>query len=145
MTSFLYYVYERRLLRQIRGRPVPRHLGIILDGNRRYALERGFVDPREAYALGARKLDDVLLWCAELSIPAVSLWVFSTENFRRDPSEVFSILATVEAKLIQLARHPRIRRLGVLADGADPHAEAAAATNRGMVLMIAVAYSGRQE
>ena len=103
MTSFLYYVYERRLLRQIRGRPVPRHLGIILDGNRRYALERGFVDPREAYALGARKLDDVLLWCAELSIPAVSLWVFSTENFRRDPSEVFSILATVEAKLVQLA------------------------------------------
>ena len=60
MTSFLYYLYERRLLRQIRGRPVPRHLGIILDGNRRYALERGFVDPCQAYALGARKLDDVL-------------------------------------------------------------------------------------
>src|SRR2546426_1183121 len=97
MISFLYYLYERRLLREIRERPVPRHLGLILDGNRRYALERGFVDPLEAYALGARKLDDMLLWCDELSIPAVSLWVLSTENFRRDASEVSGILETVEA------------------------------------------------
>jgi len=53
MRSFLYYLYERRLLRQVRGRSVPRHLGIILDGNRRYALERGVADLREAYALAA--------------------------------------------------------------------------------------------
>jgi len=158
MTSFLYYLYERRLLRQIRGRPVPRHLGIILDGNRRYALKRGFVDPCQAYALGARKLDDVLLWCAELSIPAVSLWVLSTENFRRDPSEVVGILSTIEAKLVQLARHPRIRRLGVrvravgkldlLPDSvvaAIREAEEATAANREMALTIAVAYGGRQE
>ena len=50
------------------------HLGIILDGNRRYAL-------------------DVLLWCAELSIPAVTLWVLSTENFQRTPTEVSGILS----------------------------------------------------
>src|SRR5205814_6303079 len=158
MISFLYYLYERRLLREIRGRPVPRHVGIILDGNRRYAIERGFVDPLEAYALGARKLDDVLLWCGELSIPAVSLWVFSTENFRRDASEVSGILKTVEAKLVQLARHPRTHRLGVrvravgkldlLPDSvvaAIREAEDATAANRGTVLTIAVAYGGRQE
>ena len=158
MISFLYYLYERRLLREIRERPVPRHLGLILDGNRRYALERGFVDPLEAYALGARKLDDVLLWCDELSIPAVSLWVLSTENFRRDASEVSGILETVEAKLVQLARHPRTHRLGVrvravgkldlLPDSvvaAIREAEEATAANRGMVLTIAVAYGGRQE
>jgi len=158
MISFLYYLYERRLLREIRERPVPRHLGLILDGNRRYALERGFVDPLEAYALGARKLDDVLLWCDELSIPAVSLWVLSTENFRRDASEVSGILETVEAKLVQLARHPRTHRLGVrvravgkldlLPDSvvaAIREAEEATAANRGMVLTIAVAYGVRQE
>ena len=55
----------------------------------------------------------MLLWCDELSIPAVSLWVLSTENFRRDASEVSGILETVEAKLVQLARHPRTHRLGV--------------------------------
>ena len=158
MISFLYYLYERRLLREIRERAVPRHLGLILDGNRRYALERGFVDPLEAYALGARKLDDVLLWCGELSIPAVSLWVLSTENFRRDASEVSGILETVEAKLVQLARHPRTHRLGVRVRAVgklDPlpdsvvaairEAEEATAANRGLVLTIAVAYGGRQE
>ena len=60
MRSFLYYLYARLLLRQVRDRAVPRHPGIILDGNRRFALERGVSDLREAYALGAEKLDDVL-------------------------------------------------------------------------------------
>ncbi len=158
MKALLYHLYEQRLLRQIRGRSVPRHLGIILDGNRRYALEQGVVDPREAYTLGARKLDDVLLWCAELSIPAVSLWVLSTENFQRTPTEVSGILSAVEAKLVQLAGHPRIRRLGVrvravgkldlLPDSmlsAIRVAEEATAAHRGMLLTIAVAYGGRQE
>jgi len=44
MRGLLYYLYGRLLLRQVRGRDVPRHLGIILDGNRRYALERGVPD-----------------------------------------------------------------------------------------------------
>src|SRR5947208_16832506 len=100
----------------------------------------------------------MLLWCDELSIPAVSLWVLSTENFRRDASEVSGILKTVEAKLVQLARHPRIHRLGVrvravgkldlLPDSvvaAIREAEDATAANREMALTIAVAYGGRQE
>src|SRR5882724_10321992 len=93
MRSFLYYLYGRRLLRQVRGRHVPRHLGIILDGNRRYALERGVPDLRKAYALGAEKLDEVLEWCAEIGIRAVSLWVFSTDNFRRSATEISGILS----------------------------------------------------
>src|SRR5437870_11438963 len=88
MRTFLYYLYGRLLLRQVRGRDVPRHLGIILDGNRRYALERGVPDLREAYALGAEKLDEVLEWCAEIGIRAVSLWVFSTDNFHRPDRSV---------------------------------------------------------
>ena len=103
MRSFLYYLYGRLLLRQVRGRDVPRHLGIILDGNRRYALERGVPDIREAYALGAEKLDEVLEWCAEIGISAVSLWVFSTDNFHRSATEVSGILSAVESKLMRLA------------------------------------------
>jgi short-chain Z-isoprenyl diphosphate synthase len=158
MRGFLYYLYGRRLLRQVRGRDVPRHLGIILDGNRRYALERGVPDLREAYALGAEKLDEVLEWCAEIGIRAVSLWVFSTDNFRRPPTEVSGILSAVESKLTRLARHPRSHRLGLrvravgkldlLPDStlaAIRAAEEATANNRAMVLTFAVAYGGRQE
>jgi len=158
MRSFLYYLYGRRLLRQVRGQDVPRHLGIILDGNRRYALERGVPDLREAYALGAEKLDEVLEWCAEIGIRAVSLWVFSTDNFHRPPTEVSGILSAVESKLTRLARHPRSRRLGLrvravgkldlLPDStlaAIRAAEAATASNRAMDLTFAVAYGGRQE
>ena len=158
MTRVLYYLYERRLLRQIGRHPVPRHVGIILDGNRRYARERGVRDLVQTYGLGARKLDDVLEWCAELAIPAVTLWVFSTENLRRSPAEVSGILSAIDAKLTQLAHHPRIHHLGVrvravgkldlLPDStlaAIRAAEEATAAHRALVLTIAVAYGGRQE
>jgi short-chain Z-isoprenyl diphosphate synthase len=158
VTRVLYFLYERRLLRQIRRHPVPRHVGIILDGNRRYARERGVRDPVETYGLGARKLDDVLEWCAELAIPAVTLWVFSTENLRRSPAEVSGILSAIDAKLTQLAHHPRTHHLGVrvravgkldlLPDStlaAIRAAEEATAAHRALVLTIAVAYGGRQE
>jgi short-chain Z-isoprenyl diphosphate synthase len=158
MTRFLYYLYEHRLLRQIRRRPVPRHVGIILDGNRRYARERGLTDPREAYRLGARKLDELLQWCAEVVVPAVTLWVFSTENLRRSPEEVSAILSAVESTLSQLAQNPRIHRLGVrvravgklelLPDStleAIRVAEEATAAHRAMTLTIAAAYGGREE
>ena len=93
MKRVLYSLYERRLRRQIHARPTPRHVGIILDGNRRFAREHGLVDPRAAYDLGAEKLDDVLSWCSELKIPAVTLWVCSIDNLKRPQAEVCSILA----------------------------------------------------
>ena len=158
MTGLLYYLYERRLLRQVRGEAMPRHVGVILDGNRRYARERGLADPSEAYRLGARKLDEVLDWCGELGIPAVTLWVFSTDNLSRPPEEISGILSTVEAKLTQLSQDPQIhrRRVRVRAVGklellpdstlaAISRAEEATAGYDAMVLTIAVAYGGREE
>jgi short-chain Z-isoprenyl diphosphate synthase len=103
---FLYWIYERRLLHQLKLRPMPRHIGIILDGNRRHARKRGLSDPCEIYRHGADKLDDILNWCAELCIPAVTLWVFSTENLKRSQAEVFGILAAIEAKVSALANDP---------------------------------------
>jgi short-chain Z-isoprenyl diphosphate synthase len=106
----LYSIYERHLVREIERRPMPRHVGIILDGNRRHARQQGVCDTRAIYQRGAEKLDDVLDWCAELSIPAVTLWVFSTENFKRSPSEVSGILAAIEAKVATLAHDPFLHR-----------------------------------
>ena len=158
MRRLLYYLYERHLLQQVSGLPVPRHVGIILDGNRRYAQQRGLTEFREIYNLGAQKLDDVLDWCDELRIPAVTLWVCSTDNLRRAPDEVSGILAAVEEKLRALTvdpdiHHRRIRvraagKLGLLPESTAAvirDAEQATAGYDAMTLTIAVAYSGREE
>ena len=98
---------------------MPEHVGLILDGNRRYARKQGFPDPGRAYEMGAQKLDEVLLWCSELGISAVTLWVCSTENLKRSHTEVSGILGAVEAKIGRLAQDPWIhqRRVRVKAAG----------------------------
>jgi len=60
--------------------------------------------------VGADKLDDLLTWCVELKIPAVTLWVLSTDNLARNPQEVSGILAAIETKLLELAKAPQIHR-----------------------------------
>jgi short-chain Z-isoprenyl diphosphate synthase len=154
----LYRLYESRLLRQIGSKPLPRHVGIILDGNRRHGRARGITEPQEMYRVGAEKLDDILDWCAELHIPTVTLWVFSPDNFRRPEPEVSGIFAAIEAKLATLAHDPLVhsRRVRVRAIGRLPllpetllrtidQAERATESYDGMDLNIAVAYGGRQE
>jgi short-chain Z-isoprenyl diphosphate synthase len=158
MLSILYYLYARRLLWHVRRSPCPRHIGIILDGNRRHGRLLGITEPRALYDLGARKLDEVLQWCVELGIAAVTLWVFSTENFRRPAAEVSGILESVAAKLEALAADPvihkeriRVRAIGRIAMlpkllcKAIGAAEQATAGYDRMELNIAVAYGGRQE
>src|ERR1700681_3876325 len=75
MFRLLYYLYARPLRRDVRSGLPPRHVGIILDGNRRHGRSLGITEPRELYDIGANKLDEVLEWCAELGIPTVTLWV----------------------------------------------------------------------
>ena len=154
----LYYLYEQHLLSQVRKGPAPRHVGVILDGNRRYARRRGLTDLRTVYRLGAQKLDDVLDWCAELRIPAVTLWVCSTDNLGRTSDQVSGILAAVEAKLQALAHDPQLQRQQVRVQAigrlellpettvaAIRAAEAATELHAAITLTIAVAYGGREE
>jgi short-chain Z-isoprenyl diphosphate synthase len=154
----IYALYERRLLAQVLQRPAPRHVGIILDGNRRYGLRAGLIDPLKVYSRGAEKLDDVLGWCMQLSIPAVTLWVCSTDNLERPAAEVAGILGALETKLRSLVDDPLIHRhrIRVQAIGSlDRLPEATLAAIRAaqdvtagydaMRLSIAVAYGGREE
>jgi short-chain Z-isoprenyl diphosphate synthase len=158
MFRLLYYLYAWQLVREVKRRPTPRHVGIILDGNRRHGRSVGITEPRELCDLGASKLDEVLEWCAELAIPTVTLWVFSTDNFQRPAAEVSGILASIEAKLKALADDPavhrrrvRVRAIGCLRMLPEPVLRAIAAAERatagydGLELNIAVAYGGRQE
>jgi short-chain Z-isoprenyl diphosphate synthase len=154
----LYHLYQQHLLHQVQKWPAPRHVGVILDGNRRYARRQGFTDLRTVYRLGAQKLDDVLDWCAELRIPAVTLWVCSTDNLDRASDQVSGILAAVEAKLKALADDPQIHRQQVRVQAigrlellpattvaAIRAAEAATERHAAITLTIAVAYGGREE
>jgi short-chain Z-isoprenyl diphosphate synthase len=158
LTQPVYALYGRRLLGQVLRRPPPRHVGIILDGNRRFGRLSGVLDPLKVYTQGARKLDDLLDWCGELSIPAVTLWVCSTDNLARQPQEVAGILGALETKLRALVGDPQIhrRRVRVQAIGrlellpdstiaAIRAAEAATADYDAMLLSIAVAYGGHEE
>ncbi|HTS93224.1 MAG TPA: polyprenyl diphosphate synthase [Stellaceae bacterium] len=156
--GLVYRLYERSLSRGLRAQPMPQHIGIILDGNRRHGMVRGLTEPREIYRAGADKLEDVLEWCVELGIPAVTLWVLSTDNLRRSRHEVSGILAAIEAKLRDLLRSPMVRRhrIRVRAVGRlsslpaslfETIRETEQATEHfsGLNVTIAVAYGGREE
>jgi short-chain Z-isoprenyl diphosphate synthase len=153
-----YRAYEHRLLRQVKAFPLPRHVGLILDGNRRFARQNHLHRPEDIYTAGANKLDDLLEWCRELGIPAVTLWVLSTDNRNRPAEEVSGILASVEKKLKSLARDSRFlsRQVQVRAVGrlellptstlaVLQAAEAATKDHNGVHLTIAAAYGGREE
>jgi short-chain Z-isoprenyl diphosphate synthase len=154
---WLYWLYERRLLAQVKNGPVPRHLGIIMDGNRRFARALG-LDPKAGHDYGAGKARDVLAWCLELGIGHVTLWGFSTDNRGRAPDEVAHLhrLFAAQAREFltdtELHRHRvRVRVIGDIDDfppdsqAALHEMEAATAGYDALHLHVALGYGGREE
>lgn len=87
-TALLYRIYEDRLLRRLDRSRLPRHIGIILDGHRRYAREWHLPDYRTAYRAGMHRFEETLGWAEELAVPAVTAWVLSKENLNRPAEEL---------------------------------------------------------
>jgi tritrans,polycis-undecaprenyl-diphosphate synthase [geranylgeranyl-diphosphate specific] len=94
----IYKVYEKWLWRQVKSGTKPEHVAIILDGNRRWASERS-LNPWIGHHYGAEKIEDLLNWCLDLDVKSVTVYAFSTENFRRSPKEVEEIMGIAEEKL----------------------------------------------
>ena len=113
LKNLLYRVYERQLLNDVRRRPIPRHVGLIQDGNRRYAREAGLSEPRAGYLLASLKTEEVLTWCAGLGIPVVTLWWLSTENLTREPDEVATILQVIEQKMAEWTQGGLVQQLRI--------------------------------
>ena len=151
--DLVYRTYERRLEHEVRAGPLPRHVGVILDGNRRWAAAMGYPDVAEGHRRGAQKIDELLDWCVELSIPVVTIWLLSTANLDRDPEEVGALLEIIEDKVRDLARAGRWRvtALGALEMLPEQTRTALAAASGasqdrdGPRLNVAVGYGGRQE
>lgn len=84
----IYRAYERRLLASLPSDRLPKHVGVILDGHRRFARAEGMADYTASYRSGMAKLREFLSWSAQLHIPAVTAWVLSTDNLRRPVAEL---------------------------------------------------------
>jgi short-chain Z-isoprenyl diphosphate synthase len=148
---------ERRLERLLRGRPRPSHVGIVMDGNRRWARQVGFADPRVGHRYGSEHVATLLGWCRELGIRQVTVFVASTDNLvKRRSDEVAHLMGLVEEVVAaQLARPSspwRVHlagRLDLLPDStahALKHAaEVTAERATDADVTIAIAYGGREE
>jgi len=153
----VYRVYEGRLRAQVERDEIPSHIGIILDGNRRWAQNQGMFRGR-GHEEGANRAEELLDWCHELRIKSVTLYVLSTENLDRSPEELKELFELIEARLGRLLNDERIvryrvnvRAIGHLDLLPDSIIELLAAIEKKTVgysdhyLNIAVAYGGRAE
>jgi short-chain Z-isoprenyl diphosphate synthase len=153
-----YSLYERRLARELGQWNLPRHIGIIMDGNRRFARAAGTANVTFGHQRGADKLRQVLSWCYDAGIPVVTVWSFSLDNFQRDTSEVEDLLHLFETKTRELAeqhevhtKEVRVRYIGkieLLPESlrqAIRDVEQATAGYDRYHLNIAMAYGGREE
>lgn len=104
-----YAVYEKWLDRQVRKRPIPEHLGVILDGNRRWAIARSGIE-YEGHRIGAKTSQDFLEWCLDLRIKTITLYAFSIENFNRPKREVNTILSIIEEEGKRLLKDQRLHQ-----------------------------------
>ncbi|MGH3744884.1 MAG: isoprenyl transferase [Mycobacteriales bacterium] len=153
--DLIYSGYERRLVRQLVGADMPRHVGLMLDGNRRWARSVGLTDVNHGHRAGADKIVHLLEWCEEAGVEVVTLWLLSTDNLSRDPEELEPLLRIIEHTVGDLAarRRWRMRGMGALdllpeqtATALKSAEEATADLAPTMLqLNIAVGYGGRRE
>jgi tritrans,polycis-undecaprenyl-diphosphate synthase [geranylgeranyl-diphosphate specific] len=108
----VYRVYEGRLKGQVEKDERPSHIGIILDGNRRWAASQGLSQDL-GHEEGANRAEELLDWCHELKIKTVTLYVLSTENLERPQGELGELFRLIEARLARLLTDARITKYRV--------------------------------
>lgn len=148
----MYGAYERRLAAGLDSQRLPHHVGVILDGNRRWAAEQGSSSV-QGHRAGARKIEELLGWCDELGVDVVTLWLLSTDNLGRPAAELDPLLEIIDGTVTSLAAMGkwRIHPVGALdllpARTAQLLKQAAESTREvnGLLVNVAVGYGGRRE
>lgn len=154
----VYRLYEYWLYRQLSKEKAPRHVGIILDGNRRYAKEHGFDVPWIGHRKGAQKVMEVLRILWEAGVKVCTIYAFSIENFQRSRDEVSEIMTIARQKFADVVGNPdvkrhrvRIRAIGRVdllppdVRDAIHKAETDTESYSDHILNVAIGYSGRSE
>lgn len=150
--DLVYGAYAKQLSSQLDPQRIPRHVGVVLDGNRRWASEQGS-SSEHGHKAGAAKIEEFLGWCEEVGVEVVTLWLLSTDNLTRPADELRDLLTIISDTVADLAstRRWHVHPVGALdllpTDTAHVLKEADAATRHidGITVNVAVGYGGRRE
>ena len=152
LRELAYKLYERRLEASLSPHSIPRHVGVILDGNRRWARMTGLSDVSHGHQKGADHIFELLGWCRQAGVEVVTLWLLSTDNLSRSGDEVEALLRIIESTVRELVVQGwNVKPVGALdllpVDTAQVLKDAAEATagNPGLLVNVAVGYGGRRE
>ena len=154
----IYRLYEWYISRNLRPENMPKHVAIIMDGNRRFTKVQGNIDTIEGHKKGVGTLERVLDWCVDLGIEIVTVYAFSTENFNRPPEEVEGLMQLFKKNFEEITGNQKIHKnkVQVRAVGklellpedvreAIKKAEESTASYNQRRLNIAIGYDGRME
>jgi len=148
--NMLYDMYERRLKAELSDAAVPAHIGVILDGNRRWAKSLG-ATASQGHRAGAGKISEFLQWSDDAGVSIVTLWLLSTDNLSREAGELGELLRIICEAVSLLADQGRwklavVGDLSLLPDKVAEDLRASVARTadvQGMTVNIAGGYGGR--
>jgi len=156
--NILYRLYEWYITRDLKPEKMPKHVAIIMDGNRRYSRLQGNIDVVKGHEIGVDTLEKVLDWSIELGIEIITVYAFSTENFNRPEHEVEGLMNLFVKNFKRLVDHEKIHKNEVKVKvvgktelipetvrEAIKEAEDATAHYNKRLFNIAIGYDGRLE
>ena len=154
MRKLIYRLYERGILGGLTSVDLPKHVAVMLDGNRRWAGKKNGSKAKEGHAAGAQKIFDFLSWCDGLQVPVVTLYLLSTENLKKRDSEELKDLLVILTDLAQEMVRRGNWKLRLVGDrnSLPPNfldvleqSELASRDTQGAQVNLAIGYGGRQE
>ncbi len=149
--SLIYPFYEWRIVKDLDFTRTPRHIGVTLDGNRRWAKQNPDAADPFGHKRGAEKIADLLGWCEETQVEVVTLWMLSTDNFKRTPEEVKTLIDVISEIVDDLSARNRwsIKAVGALdvlpEELATKLANLPDCPNSKLQVNVAIGYGGRRE
>ena len=152
LKSILYPIYELRLFKKLDLSASPKHVGVILDGNRRWA-KANLASSKSGHSAGARKVIDFLSWCEETNVKVVTLWMLSTDNLNRERNELQPLLEIIAETVDALSKFGRwklhvVGATELLPEWLSSRLEEAVAKSperEKLIVNLAIGYGGRRE
>lgn len=152
LKSILYPLYERRLFNKLNLAESPKHVGVILDGNRRWA-KNNLASSKSGHQAGARKIVELLGWCEEVNVDVVTLWLLSTENLSREKNELNTLCEVIAETVEELSKEGKwnlvlMGSLDLLPIWLTDRLKKSITVNSGkqkLTVNLAIGYGGRQE